>query len=162
VRITVTVILGLLAVRAHADDLAERAARSYAVDVSGSTTELAVGGRGVLLIAIHPQPGVHVQSQAPLRLTLSASPGLALARDRLAWPDAVLPNADSPRFEVAFTASAPGPQAARARLEFFVCSSTWCVKQEREVALPVTVEGGPGAQSGSRSSNPVVTPEARP
>jgi hypothetical protein len=46
---------------------------------------------------------------------------------------------------VAFTATAPGPQTATARLEFFVCSAKWCVKQEREVAVHVAVLAGSAA-----------------
>lgn len=139
-RITITVVVGLLAAGARAGDLAERAARSYRIDTTGSTTELAIGEGGVVAIAIRTEAGVHVQSQAPLRVKLSASPGLELARDRLSWSDAVAPPQEPPRFEVEFTATSPGPQAVRARLEFFVCSSEWCAKQAREILVPITVE----------------------
>lgn len=142
-RIAVAAILGVLAVGARASDLAERAERSYAVDTAGSTTKLAVGGRGVLAIAIRCEPGVHVQSQAPLRVRLSASPGLVLTKDRLGWSDVAGPNTEPPRFEVAFTANARGSQAVKARLELFVCSSKWCVRREREVELPVVVDRAP-------------------
>lgn len=149
---TTMVVVGLLAAGARAADLTERAARSYRVDTSGSTSELALGEGGAVAIAIRTEAGVHVQSQAPLRVKLSASPGIALTRDRLGWSDASAPPPAQPRFEVEFTATAPGPQAVRARLEFFVCSREWCMKQEREVLVPITVEGNPSGTSGSALS----------
>jgi hypothetical protein len=139
-RLAVASILGLLAVRPLAEDLAERAARSYLIDTSGSTAALAVGERGALVVTIRFQPGVHAQTEAPLRATLTASPGVALARDRLGWPDVVGPRSESPRLEVPFTASAPGQQTVKVRLEFFACSSSWCAKQDREAVLGVAVE----------------------
>lgn len=139
VKLAVTAILGLVAAGARAESLAERAAKSYAIDLSGSTSALAVGGRGALVVVIRFQPGVHAQAQAPLRATLTASPGVALARDRLGWPDVVGPRSESPRLEVPFTAGAPGPQTVKVRLEFFACSSSWCAKQDREVSLDVVV-----------------------
>lgn len=160
-RLVVTAVVGLLAVEARASDLAERAARSYSLDTSGSTTALAPGERGVLVIAVRPEPGVHVQTQAPLRATISASPGLAPARDRLGWADVVGPRSGAPRLEVAFEATAPGPQSAKVRLEFFVCGSSWCVRQERELVLPVVVARASEARSYAPPSRPVGASEAR-
>jgi hypothetical protein len=139
-------LLGLLASRVQAGDLAERAARSYAIDTSGSTATLTAGQRGRFVLAIRTEPGVHVQAQAPLRVTLSAPDGLALAAERLGWPDAA--PGEAPRFEVAFTATRAGRHAARARLEFFLCSDAGCVKQDREVALPVDVAPAATGASG--------------
>lgn len=148
-RLALAAILGLLAMRAQGDGLAERAARSYVIDTSGTTAALEVGGRGALVVAIRFEAGVHAQRQAPLRATITASPGIQLARDRLGWPDVVGPGSSTPRLEAGFTAVAPGPQTVRVRLEFFACSSSWCAKQEREVALEVAV---------ARESEPRATP----
>ena len=156
-RLVIAATLGLLAVRAQAEDLAERAARSYALDTSGSTATLPVGGSGTLAVALRFQPGVHAQTQAPLRMALSASQGIALARDRLGWFDVVGPRTGSPRLEVAFRATAPGAQTVKAQLEFFACSDSWCVKQEREVVLSVVVQGGPAVGTGPPST-PGTTP----
>jgi hypothetical protein len=116
------------------------------VDTARSTRALAVGERGVLVVAIRCEPGVHVQRQAPFRVTVSTSSGLTVTKERLGWPD-VHGGPESPEIEVPFTASAPGAQSVRARLEFFVCSREWCVGQEREVELPVEVEHGPPRRS---------------
>ncbi len=58
---------------------------------------------------------------------------------QLGHADAVDPRADGPRFEVPFTAVAAGAQEVRARLEFFICSDQWCMKQVRELAAAVDV-----------------------
>lgn len=141
-KLAVTAILGLLALRAQAEGLAERAARSYSIDTSGTTAALAVGGRGALAVALRFEPGVHAQNQAPLRATLTASPGIGLAREKLGWPNVVGPGSATPRLEAGFTALAPGPQTVKVRLEFFACSSSWCMKQDREVRLEIDVAPG--------------------
>jgi hypothetical protein len=139
VKLAVAAILGLVAAGVRAEDLAERAAKSYAIDLSGSTRALAVGGRGAVVVVLRFQPGVHAQAQAPLRATLTASPGVALARDRLGWPDVVGPRSEAPRLEVPFAALAAGAQTVKVRLEFFACSNAWCVRQDREAVLSVAV-----------------------
>ena len=47
------------------------------------------------------------------------------------------PKAEGRRFEVPFTAEKPGKHEARAKLEFFVCSDKWCVKQTRDVTVAI-------------------------
>jgi len=122
---------------ARADPSAE-AATSYRLDTAGSTTAVAPGGQGKLVIAIVTAEKIHVHPQAPLKITLEAK-GLELARTSLGHKDAVDPAAEGPRFEVPFTARAAGAQEAKAKLDFFVCSDRWCVKQTRELAFTVQV-----------------------
>lgn len=158
-RLAVAALLALLATRAQADGLAERAARSYVIDTSGTTASIEVGGRGALVVVLRFEPGVHAQGQAPLRATLTASPGIELARERLGWPDVVEPRSAAPRLEVGYTAVAPGPQRVSVRLEFFACSSSWCVKQEREVGLEIAVAAG---ADGRATRPPTAAPSPTP
>ena len=116
------------------------AARSYRLETAGTTQSLKVGEKGKLVLSIEPlQPGIHIHPQAPLKIRLEASPGLKLAKAQLGHADAVDPKAEGRRFEVPFTATAAGKQEGRATLDFFICSDTWCVKQARQVAVPVDV-----------------------
>jgi hypothetical protein len=133
----------LVATSAAASDASTAAASSYSIDTTASTTVLEVGDDGRFVLEIRPRPGVHVQRQAPLRASLTGTPGVALAKAGLGRGDLVDPASDAPRFEVAFTATSAGRQEVRASLEFFVCSTTWCVRQEREVAVVVDVRGRP-------------------
>jgi hypothetical protein len=144
VRPALAVSLLLLAAAARADDLAARAARSYRLD-PGAPLTLAPGEGGAVSVVIRCEPGVHLQRQAPLRVTAEASGGLALPRSRLGWGD-VHGSGDAQEVEVPVSVKGvtPGAAEVRLRLDFFVCSQEWCARQEREVVLPVTVSAGPG------------------
>ncbi len=45
------------------------------------------------------------------------------------------PKSDGRRFEVPFVVEKAGKHEARAKLDFFVCSDQWCVKQVRDVTI---------------------------
>ncbi len=124
---------------ALAADPGEEAARSYRVVTDGSTRTARVGEKGRLVLFIEPLQKVHVHPQAPLKITIDAPAGLKVDKSELGHKDAVDPKAEAPRFDVAFTAVAKGRQEAKAHLDFFICSDTWCVKQVRSVVLPVDV-----------------------
>jgi hypothetical protein len=139
-----TAILGILlavgAPAAQAADAGAEAARSYRIETDGTTRRLDAGGAGKLVLAIVPAEGTHVHPAAPLKIALSATPGLTLSRRELGHADAIDPKADGPRFEVPFTATAAGAQEARAQVGFYICSETWCVKQSRDVRVSVDVK----------------------
>jgi hypothetical protein len=126
------------AARAAPDPGAE-AATSYRIETTGTTTSVKAGAKGTLVIAIVPAEKIHVHPQAPLRITLE-SPGLTLEKTTLGHKDAVDPKADGPRFEVPFVAARAGRQEARAKVDFFVCSDRWCVKQTRDLTVAVDVK----------------------
>jgi hypothetical protein len=130
----------LAAPAARAGDPSAEAAQSYRIETAGSTQQLAPGARGTLVLSIVPVGKVHVHPQAPLKITLDATPGLKLEKTSLGKADPVDPKADGRRFEVPFVASAAGKQEARAKLDFFICSDQWCVKQVKDVTFPVEVK----------------------
>ena len=133
-------VAALAAGPSRAADPGEEAARSYRVETAGTTASLKVGQKGKLVLIIEPlQPKVHVHPQAPLKIKLSSSAGLKLDKVELVQRDASDPKAEGRRFEVPFAAAAAGKQEARADLDFFICSDTWCVKQVRQVTFPVDV-----------------------
>ena len=129
-----------LAPLARADEAAAEAARSYRIETEGTTRSVKAGAGGVLVLSIVPLGGTHVHPQAPLKITLQATPGLSLSKAQLGHKDAVRPEADGPRFEVPFTAAKAGKEEARAKVDFFICSDKWCVKQTRDVSMPVEVK----------------------
>jgi hypothetical protein len=139
---SLALILALLAapLARGADAAADAAARSYRIETEGTSRELATGATGTLVLAIVPLDKTHVHPEAPLKITLQASKGLTLSKTQLGHKDAVDPKAEGPRFEVPFTATAAGNQEARAKVDFFICSDLWCVKQTRDVVVPVTVK----------------------
>jgi hypothetical protein len=90
-------------------------------------------------MAIEPTGAVHVDPKAPLKVTLSATPGLTLPKPLLGRPDAIQAGAGV-AFEVPFTAATAGKQELKAKLDFFLCTDQWCVKQVRDVTVAVTVQ----------------------
>jgi hypothetical protein len=129
-----------LAAAARAADPGADAAKSYRLETEGTTRQLPAGGKGKLVLSIVPSKGTHVHPDAPLKVALSASPGLSLSREQLGHADAVDPKAEGPSFEVPFTALASGPQEAKAKVDFFICSDRWCVKQSRQLAVAIVVK----------------------
>jgi hypothetical protein len=138
-RLAAAVAVALFALAARAIDPGAEAAKSYTLEATGPAS-LKVGATGTLVLAIKPVPKTHVHPQAPLKITLSASPGLTLAKTALGRKDLPDPKAEAPRFEVPFTAAAAGKQEARATVDFFICSDQWCVKQVRDVVVAVDVK----------------------
>jgi hypothetical protein len=139
VRVLVALALLVAAPRGRAADPAAEAAKSYRIDTLGSTADVKTGAKGTLVLAIVPIEKVHVHPQAPLKVTIEA-PGLTLEKTSLGHKDAVDPKAEGPRFEIPFVAAAAGKQDAKAKLDFFVCSDQWCVKQTRDVTVSVNVK----------------------
>jgi hypothetical protein len=138
-RLAVAAAVVLFALAARAVDPGAEAARSYTIEATGPAT-LKVGAAGTLVLAIKPVAKTHVHPQAPLKITLTATPGLALAKTALGRKDLPDPKAEAPRFEVPFTAAAAGKQEATAKVDFFICSDQWCVKQVRDVVVAVDVK----------------------
>lgn len=119
------------------------AAALYALSTDGTSARVQAGAQGTFVLAVLPQAGAHVSPTTPLTLELTGH-GLTPARARLAAADAVGGGgADAgmagPRFEVPFTANAPGAGAVEARLTFYVCTGSVCARQQRTLRVPVEV-----------------------
>jgi hypothetical protein len=115
----------------------EEAARSYRLETEGTTRKVAVGAPGTLVLSIVPVEKVHVDPRAPLKIALESTSGLKLSKTSLGKADPIDPKADGRRFEVPFVAEKAGKHEAKAKLEFFVCSDRWCVKQARDVTVAI-------------------------
>ncbi len=111
------------------------AAKSYRVETTGTTQKVQVGAEGKIVLAIVPIEKIHVDPRAPLKITLEATPGVRLSKTSLGKADPVDPKSDGRRFEVPFVVEKAGKHEARAKLDFFVCSDQWCVKQVRDVTI---------------------------
>lgn len=136
-RLVAAAALLALATLARAAEPGDQAARSYRIETAGTTERVAVGKPGTLVLSIVPVEQVHVDPRAPLKVTLEATPGLKLSKTSLGKADPVDPKAPGRRFEVPFVAEAPGKHQAKAKLDFFVCSDQWCVKQVRDVTVAI-------------------------
>ncbi len=139
-RLLAAILALLAAAPAVAADAGAEAARSYRVETTGTTQSLKAGEKGTFVLSIVPVGKVHVHPQAPLKIALESTPGLKLEKTSLGKADPVDPKAEGRRFEVPFVAQAAGKQEARAKLDFFICSDQWCVKQLRDVSAAVEVK----------------------
>ncbi len=128
-----------LAAPARAAEPAADAAKTYSLQATAEPAALKAGAVGTLRLAIAPTGSVHVDPKAPLKVSLSATPGLTLPRAQLGRPDAVQAGTGV-KFELPFTAAAAGKQELKAKLDFFVCTDQWCVKQVRDVTVAVDVK----------------------
>ena len=128
------------AVLARAETGAADAAKTYRLETAGTTQEVQVGKPGVLVLSIVPIEKVHVDARAPLKIALEGTPGLKLSKTSLGKADPVDPKAEGRRFEVPFVAETKGKHEARAKLDFFVCSDQWCVKQVRDVTVAIVAK----------------------
>ena len=136
-RLLAVVLALALGPLARAAEPGEEAARSYRLETAGTTEKVGVGKSGLLVLSIVPVEKIHVDPRAPLKITLEATPGLKLSKTALGKADPVDPKAAGRRFEVPFVAEAAGKHQARAKLDFFVCSEQWCVKQVRDVTVAI-------------------------
>jgi hypothetical protein len=132
------VALAGVATPAAADPSSE-AARSCAVRGAAEPATLKAGATGKLTLVIEPSGAVHVDPKAPLKVTLSATPGLALPRAQLGRADSAATGAGV-TLSAPFTATTAGAQEVRAKVDFFLCTDQWCVKQVRDVTVTVDVK----------------------
>ncbi|HET9552654.1 MAG TPA: hypothetical protein VFP50_06775 [Anaeromyxobacteraceae bacterium] len=139
-RLAVAAAVLALGLAARAADPSAEAGKSYRIEASATPSAPKAGAAGTLVIAIQPLQKAHVHPQAPLKVTLEGTPGLTLAKTQLGRKDVADPKAEAPRFEVPFTATAAGKQEAKAKVDFFICSDQWCVKQVRDVVVAVDVK----------------------
>jgi hypothetical protein len=133
----VSVAAAGLALAAMAADPSE-AARSCAVRAVAEPASLPVGAAGTLRLFIEPTGAVHVDPKAPIKVTLGASAGLTLPRAQLGRGESRQAG-PGVSFQVPFTATAAGKQEVKARVDFFLCTDQWCVKQVRDLTVLVDV-----------------------
>jgi hypothetical protein len=116
----------------------------YVLSTEGSSTALKAGKPGTFVLSIRTVAGAHISEEAPMKLTLSGSGGVAPGKSLLVRSDAKpVPKADGavdPRFEVPLTATGKGPGAVEAKLTFFVCTETLCARQQKTLSLHLQVD----------------------
>lgn len=89
-------------------------------------------------LSITPAPGHELHRGAGVVIRLAAPPEVTLKKKRLGLADAADPRADAPRFDIAFTAAAPGSYTIRADVRFWLCAKKTCRPIRATVDVPVT------------------------
>jgi len=117
----------------------------YRITTEGTTAKVAPGQKGTLVLEIQSLKGAHVSDEAPLRIQLSGTGTVAPEKTQLLYGDSVRkPSASlkypDPRFEVPLVAQGKGPGTVEAKMTFFVCTEQLCLRQQKTLSVPVTVE----------------------
>ncbi len=143
------VIGALLAVVAQAGgaDVPD-AAKLAKIDTAGSTAQVAPGKDGRLVLAIvptgTPDAPTHLETAFPVKVTLAATSGVSVAKDKLSKVDAAQLDRKGIRFEVPLKVVSPGEHEIRAQVKFAVCiedpkttETKVCLPQDRQVVYVV-------------------------
>lgn len=136
-------LVGLWSVPSHAEAPSDPT-RLYALETTGTSTEVKAGGSGTFVLRIKPEGEAYISPSTPLSLVLGGE-GVTFGKTRLGLADVAsggpVEGSDSvtPHFEVPFDVTAPGSARIRAQLTFFLCTRSSCIRQVREIELPVRV-----------------------
>jgi len=117
----------------------------YRVTTEGTTATVAPGKKGTLVLEIQSLKGAHVSDEAPLRIQLSGTGAVSPEKTQLVYGDSIRkPSASlkypDPRFEVPLAAQGKGAGTVEAKMTFFVCTEQLCLRQQKALSVPVTVE----------------------
>ena len=105
--------------------------------------EVVAGTGGALPITISIDRGQRISKDAAIILDLAPDNAIGVKRRRLGRADAVDPDADAPRFNVALRADTPGDYAMRVRLRFWLCGAKVCRPVEARRNVTVAVAAAP-------------------
>lgn len=125
------------------EEAAAEAARAYQLEVTPGPVKVKAGAQGTAKVTVVPRPNAHVDPRAPLSLTAaSASDGkiAEVSRAKQVNKDAKPTEKQGVEFELAFTGKAPGADALKAQVSFYICTANLCERQKRDVTVPVVVE----------------------
>jgi hypothetical protein len=114
------------------------------LSTEGTTTSVAPGGEGKLVITIRAKGDSHVSEEAPLKVQVSAE-GATPSKDKLGRAD-LSPGTGtkgvSPRFEVPFRTGSGKEAQLKAEVTYFICTQDVCARQLRKLTVPVTLQSG--------------------
>ena len=117
----------------------------YKITTNGTTAKVPTGKKGTLVLEIQSLKGAHVSDEAPLRIQLSGTGAVSPEKTQLVYGDSVRkPSASvkypDPRFEVPLAVQGKGAGTVEAKMTFFVCTEQLCLRQQKTLSVPVTVE----------------------
>jgi len=117
----------------------------YRVTTDGTSAKVPAGKKGTLVLEIQSLKGAHVSDEAPLRIQLSGTGTVSPEKTQLVYGDSVRkPSASvkypDPRFEVPLAVQGKGAGTVEAKMTFFVCTEQLCLRQQKTLSVPVTVE----------------------
>lgn len=98
------------------------------------------GAAGTFGIALTARGNYHVNQEYPIKVTLHAPAGVALAKPELARADATHFDEHTAEFAAGFTPGAAGNPRVTADVDFAVCTPENCMPDSRTVAIALPVQ----------------------
>lgn len=123
-----------------------KTAAPSSIEDSGFSLQLAEAGpykAGELarfVVKLEPRGVFHINQEYPIEIALTGDAETVFPKVSLARVDAAHFDEKSARFDVPFTAKAPGDHKLLANVKFAVCTPENCVPDERDLALAVAVK----------------------
>jgi hypothetical protein len=109
-------------------------------DVSIKPPSAKANERAVAKVSVSPKGAFHVNTEYPVKLTITAPDGVKLDKEKQTGPDAKRFEKAGLDFEVGFTASGSGKKSFTGELKFAVCTDTECKPTTEKVAFDVDVK----------------------
>ena len=96
--------------------------------------------KAVVKVGVRPKGAYHVNTEYPVKLTITAPDGVKLDKDTQRKDDAKRFEKTALDFEVGFTASGAGKKSFTGELKFAVCTDTECKPTTEKVTFDVDVK----------------------
>ncbi len=110
----------------------------YDLTVKSPTAK--VNERAAAKISVSPKGAFHVNTEYPIKLTVTAPDGVKLDKQKQTKDDAKRFEKAGLDFEVAFTADGAGKKSFTGEVKFAVCTDTDCKPTSEKVAFDVDVK----------------------
>lgn len=97
------------------------------------------GSDAMVTVKVVPQGKWHMNLDYPTSLTVSASEGAGLTKEKLVKADALKLDDNSCEFGVGFTPTSAGEKTFKGKLKFAVCQDDACAPKSEEIEFAVAV-----------------------
>ncbi len=109
-------------------------------DVSIKSPSARSNERAVVTVSLAPKGGFHVNTEYPVKLTITAPDGVNVEKVKQTKDDAKRFEKTGLDFEVAFVAAGSGRKSFTGELKFAVCTDTECKPTTEKVSFDVDVK----------------------
>lgn len=111
---------------------------SFELSIAKATAAAAATGSARLVV--HPGPGLHMNLDYPIGLTLTPPAGVTLAKTAFATADVEKLDGHELALSVSMSATAPGEYRVPGTFRFAVCDDGSCYPKKRAVELVLAVQ----------------------
>jgi len=108
--------------------------------------KVVAGAKASASLTIAARNGWHVNEEAPITLSLATSDAsVTVSKSKLGRADLAESTKETARFEIPFSASAPGTKTINAEAKFVMCQETACKPVKETLAFNIEVTAAPTA-----------------